>query len=89
MSGGHFDYKQFELTRIADDIRTLIRNNKRENEWGDINNYPKEILIEFQKAINLLEMAEIYTHRIDWLVSGDDSEETFHERLKEDLEGKK
>lgn len=31
-------------------------------------------------------MAQIYTQRIDWLVSGDDSEDSFRERLKEDLE---
>lgn len=24
--------------------------------------------------------------RIDWLIAGDDGEETFHRRLKEDLE---
>jgi len=32
-----------------------------------------------------LELAGIYLQRIDWLVSGDDSEESFHERLQEDL----
>jgi hypothetical protein len=31
-------------------------------------------------------MAQIYTQRIDWLVSGDDGEDSFRERLKEDLE---
>jgi hypothetical protein len=31
-------------------------------------------------------MAEIYAQRIDWLLSGDDGEDSFRERLKEDLE---
>ena len=29
--------------------------------------------------------AAIYAQRIDWLVSGDDGEETFHQRLAEEL----
>jgi hypothetical protein len=31
-------------------------------------------------------MAQIYAQRIDWLISGDDGEDSFRERLKEDLE---
>jgi hypothetical protein len=30
-------------------------------------------------------LAKIYAQRVDWFLSGDDGEETFHERLKEDL----
>jgi len=29
MSGGHFEYKQYEMSRIADEIETLIQNNSR------------------------------------------------------------
>jgi hypothetical protein len=32
-----------------------------------------------------LNQALIYAQRIDWLVSGDDGEDTFHARLAEDL----
>ena len=32
-----------------------------------------------------MKKAAIYAQRIDWLVSGDDSEESFHARLKRDL----
>lgn len=47
--------------------------------------YSKETLQEFKNAIKILKQAEIYAQRIDWLISGDDSEETFHERLKKEL----
>jgi hypothetical protein len=30
-------------------------------------------------------MAQIYAQRIDWLVSGDDNEDSFHKRLAKDL----
>lgn len=29
--------------------------------------------------------AQVYAQRIDWLLSGDDGEDNFHLRLKEDL----
>lgn len=48
--------------------------------------YSKETIKEFKKGIKILKMAEIYAQRIDWLLSGDDGEENFHERLKEELE---
>lgn len=32
-----------------------------------------------------MKLARTYINRIDWLVSGDDGEETFLERLEEDI----
>ena len=40
---------------------------------------------EFKKAVKVLRIAQVYTHRIDWLVSGDDGEDSFHSRLAKDL----
>ena len=90
MSGGHFDYNQYRITTIADTIDSLIWNNKSEevNEWGDSigNNYSEETIAEFENAVVYLNLAYIYAQRIDWLVSGDDGEETFHRRLADDLQ---
>lgn len=58
-------------------------------EYADGKEYPEytiETLQEFETAAKLLRKAFIYAHRIDWLLSGDDGEDTFHERLKKDLE---
>ncbi len=48
--------------------------------------YPDEVIEKFKEAVDILRKAEVYAHRIDWLLSGDDGEETFLKRLKEDLE---
>ena len=48
--------------------------------------YSKETIDEFKKAVTILRQAEIYAQRIDYLLSGDDGEETFHKRLKQDLD---
>lgn len=47
--------------------------------------YSEETIKEFKKAIRILRMAQVYAQRVDWLISGDDGEESFHERLVEDL----
>lgn len=60
----------------------------KENHHTIPNNYDfsPETIAEFKKAYEILRVAEIYAQRIDWLLSGDDDEKSFHQRLKEDLE---
>lgn len=48
--------------------------------------YPDEAIEEFKKGIELIAKAQIYMHRIDWYLSGDDGDESFIRRLKEDLD---
>lgn len=90
MSGGHFDYKQYALHDIADQIQNVIDNNHsvEKNEWGENKGraYKPEVIEEFAMAVRILRCAAVYAHRIDYLLSGDDSEESFMERLLEDLE---
>lgn len=47
--------------------------------------YPDEVIEKFKIAVKLLREAYVYAHRIDWLLSGDDGEDSFIERLKKDL----
>lgn len=89
MSGGHFDYKDDQIGWIANKIGQLIEYNDstQTNEWDDWvgHGFSKETVEQLHAAKIFLEIAQIYAHRIDWLVSGDDSEESFHKRLEEDL----
>ena len=39
-----------------------------------------------KKGLIALKVAAIYAQRIDWLLSGDDGEESFKRRLKEELD---
>jgi len=48
--------------------------------------YPDEVIEEFKKAVDIIAKAQVYMHRIDWLLSCDDGDESFIERLKEDLD---
>ena len=93
MSGGHFNYNQYYIEYLARDIEKEIRDNKVKNEWTSDEKWEElgkqyfrdETIKEFRKAVKALRKAYVYAHRIDWLLSGDDGEETFHERLKEEL----
>lgn len=85
MSGGHFDYQQSIIGEISYSIKKDIACNDIEDSWGYKSGYSSETLSEFKKATELLDLAKIYVQRIDWLMSGDDSEETFHERLQDEL----
>jgi hypothetical protein len=75
MSGGHFEYQQYRIREIAGQVEELIEENE----------FPPEIIAEFKNGLTLLRKAAIYAQRIDWLVSGDDGEESFFERLAEEL----
>lgn len=48
--------------------------------------FEEKTISRFKEAYRKLKEAEIYAQRIDWLLSGDDGEDTFHERLERDLE---
>lgn len=89
MSGGHFNYAQSHIQDIADSIGEVIRDNDSEekNEWGERkgHGYKPETIAEFKNALIVLRVAYIYAQRCDWLLSSDDGEDTFHERLKDDL----
>lgn len=138
MSGGAFDYDQERLTYIADEIESVVKQNKktrnklheelgREDSTGlgmyrgayidymddddafrirgtldyDLTrarqyikehneecpyDFSKKTIAKFKRAVKLLREAYVYAHAIDWLLSGDDSEESFHRNLKADLE---
>ena len=89
MSGGHFSYKQHTLLDMADDIGSEILTNDstEKNEWGNNigSHYSPETIAEFEVAVKVLKLAYVYAQRIDWLLSGDDGEDSFHKRLQAQL----
>ena len=103
MSGGGFDYQQYHIRDIIEEIEEIIERNGHEKpkeelspyEYDDDGNvyedckyyymYSDEAIEEFKKAVKILKMAYVYTERIDYLISGDDDEESFFKRLNNDL----
>lgn len=90
MSGGYFDYRDYMLGEFADQIEHVIDNNLsvEKDEWGQIKgkHYPPEVIKKFIDAVEHLRVSQIYLHRIDYLLSGDDGKADFLSRLKEDMD---
>ena len=82
---GFFEYQQYHLGEMADEIEHFIADNNKKNGDGMCYNYSDATIEELKSAVTTLRLAYIYAHRIDWLVSGDDGEETFHVRLQQEL----
>jgi hypothetical protein len=89
MSGGHFDYNQCHIEDIAEKIEHLIASNNDDDidYYGDKKGrfYSEETIEEFKQGLQALRIAYVYAQRIDWLVSGDDGEDSFHKRLRDEL----
>jgi hypothetical protein len=105
MSGGAFNYDQYKIGYMVDQIEeTVVKNgvektpeDLKEEGWRDPDwykkypedlfhyKYPDEVIEKMKEGIEALKRAQIYAHRIDWLLSGDDGEESFLRRLEEEL----
>jgi hypothetical protein len=105
MSGGAFDYNQYKIGYIADEIDEIIVKNGvektpeelKDESWRDPEWYKKypedkfhykysdEVIEKMKEAVKALHIAQEYAQRIDWLLSGDDGEESFLSRLEENL----
>lgn len=101
MSGGHFNYDRYRIRNTWEEIQDILDKQGKEIPESDLFGtreyydkypeekfhitYPSEIQKIFKEAIYILKKAEIYTQRVDYFLSGEDGEESFIERLVEDL----
>jgi aromatic ring-cleaving dioxygenase len=82
MSGGHFDYAQWRINDIARTIREDI--NCKEDVY--VQSLDKKTIEVFKEAYDILLIAAEYAQRVDWVMSGDDGEDCFFERIDENIE---
>lgn len=68
-----------------DDTRKWISKHNSEKAVD----FSSATIQEFKRAVRLLRKAAVYAQRIDWLLSGDDGEDSFHKCLKEELDALK
>jgi hypothetical protein len=83
MSGGHFDYVQHRIAGVAEALTrdAELWSHPHCDEWRPDDEplpaYPPEITSAFKSAAKLCEAAALAVRDVDWLLSGDDGEETF------------
>ena len=79
MSGGHFDYRQHLITDLIQELEAI---SFEDTEFIK----DKETFLKVVDAcITHLRLGYIMIHRIDYLLSGDDGEDSFYNRLFEEL----
>ena len=84
MSGGHYDYQDFRLNEIVEQMkRDIISNNIPDQDNFDYcPNFGQEIIESLKLLIPLIEDIREAIHHIDYLYSGDIGEKECLERIK-------
>ena len=85
MSGGYFEYQQYHIQDIIEKLEETKVKIENDEEYHQYDR-KEELLREISNGIDYLNLAQIYTQRLDWLFSGDDGEDSFFERLEEELD---
>jgi hypothetical protein len=89
MSGGAFNFNQYRIEDIARDIDEAIESNDDQTigKYGGTvgRNYPPDVIAKFKEAAHTLRQAAEMAQRIDWLLSGDDGEQSFLTRWEREV----
>ena len=93
MSGGHFEYKCFDISRFAQDLQAelLVNYDTSKGEWGDVRgmNFSPETMVRLRETQEVIAKAGELAHAVEWLYSGDYGEDTFNDvfdKMKEEVE---
>ena len=85
LAGGRFEYQQYRIKDIAETIKEDIIRLENNSEYLDWVEDRKTLIVNMKQTYITLLSAYTYVQRLDWLLSGDDGEESFKIRLEEDL----
>ncbi len=90
MSGGHFQYDEFKMQHMAEQIDFEIQHNDLPDpQYGQTNGYSKEVLFYMQYTRDALMHSHKMTKHLDYLLSGDTGQEDYLERVKNELQVRK
>ena len=80
MSGGHFDYIQYQIEDAATEIRDIVKRNNVPDDNLYSTNFSEDTIARFNITATTLEKAAAMLHHVDLLVSDDCGEESFNKR---------
>lgn len=92
MSGGHYDYKCFEVSQFAEmvDMTIISRSESRVEHYSPeysetIEALPKPLLDKMQVFVDVMRKCAEMAKDIEWMMSGDTGEEGTDKRLHNSL----
>ena len=86
MSGGHFNdcgYIYHKVSQFAYELENEIQNNNVKDEWGYASNYNQEVIEYLEEQVHFLHKMADIMRAVDFLYSGDYSDETFMKKVME------
>lgn len=83
MSGGRFEYKQWILNDI---VESILDEMEDIDAIVEEDGQQEELLKLMRSTVGALELAYVSVTRLDWYLSGDDSFETYKQRLKDEID---
>jgi len=86
MSGGHFNgngYVYYQVSQFADELFNEIENNESDEESGCDKGFSRETLSALRLYVESIKKISDIMRHIDYLYSGDYSEETFLNKVKD------
>jgi len=88
MSGGSFDYKCFQISAFADELKHKIdvNDDDTEDDWGGTlgDQYSTGTIAALTNIQKMIELSGKLAREVEWLYSGDHGEESF-QRLVSDI----
>lgn len=90
MSGGHFDYIQYQFQQVADSIDSEIDKNGKPAQYELQDFFPEDVIERFKLAAELSRVVGKLVHEVDYRISCDTGDDTFTKRFDDAVaEGQK
>jgi len=84
MSGGSFDYACYRVEQFADDLGLRLDEFDKKDEWGyQPNKFEAATLAKLREIEALARHTAKLMKEAEWLYSGDTSDDSFMERVRE------
>jgi len=87
MSGGSFDYKCFQISAFADELKHKIdvNDDKTEDDWGGTigRQYSAETIASLTTIQKMIDLSGKLAKEVEWLYSCDTGEDSFNSLVSE------
>ena len=84
MSGGSFDYAYYHVVKFADELDFRLNEFRKKDYWGYQSNYFRPATLAKLREIEALARhAAKLMREVEWLYSGDTSDDSFMENVAE------
>jgi hypothetical protein len=84
MSGGSFDYAYCKAGQFADDLGLRLDEVDKVDEWGEMpNKVCPEAYGKLREIERIVRQTAVLMREVEWLYSGDTSDESFLQRIDE------